>query len=249
MILNVNTEATVAFTNKLEKINKSAFPVAARGTLNDAAFDVKVNTMPESSRSTFEKRSPNFFKANSRFDKADGFNINTMESNVGFYQNKLKNSSTNYAVKDLEQQETGGTIHKKAFIPQTSARKGGKGVVRPNARLSAINKIANRRNAKGVNWAQQMIKSALHVGEGGFVLTEQLSKARGGALFRIKSINRKNGRTSFKAEKLYSFKKGREVVVKATSFMKEASLATSEKMEKFYINQALRQFRKAGIIK
>lgn len=41
MQLNVNTDATVALTNKLEKLHKSAFPVAVRSTLNSAAFDMK----------------------------------------------------------------------------------------------------------------------------------------------------------------------------------------------------------------
>ncbi|MBL4809315.1 MAG: hypothetical protein JKY43_04565, partial [Phycisphaerales bacterium] len=43
---NVNTDAVVSLTNKLEKLHKSAFPVAVRGTLNSAAFDVKQKSMP-----------------------------------------------------------------------------------------------------------------------------------------------------------------------------------------------------------
>lgn len=249
MIFKVDTSKVVALTNRLEKLNRSAFPIAVRGTLNDAAYDVKTNTMPTESRTDFEHRQQNFFKANSKYIKAEGFNLKTMQSDVGFYENKLKNQGSNYAVKDLEEQEAGGQIKKKAFIPVGENGGPRKSNVRPNARLSAIKKIANRGNVKGGSWAQQMIKSAVHVGVGGFLLTEQFEKFRGGALFRIKSIIRKGKNTSFVAEKLYSFKKGRTIIVKPTHFMKDASMHSANKMDDFYINQALRQFKKAGIIK
>ena len=50
MILNVNTDAVVALTNKLEKLHRSAFPVAVRSTLNSAAFDMKKDTILKSAK-------------------------------------------------------------------------------------------------------------------------------------------------------------------------------------------------------
>ena len=90
MILNINSNAVVSYTNTLEKLHKSAFPVAIRETLNSAAFDVKKNTMPLSAKKSFIERQPTFFKANSKVDKATGFNTSTMKSTVGFFSNNLK---------------------------------------------------------------------------------------------------------------------------------------------------------------
>lgn len=245
MKLNINTNKIVAHTNRLERLNRYALPVVIRGTLNDAAYDVKTDTMPLSAKKNFEQRQKNFFKANSKYIKADGLNINTMESHVGFYENKLHNRSTNWAVKDLNEQEEGGIIKKKSFIPLPQSRKGG--IVTSKARLSAIKRIINRSNVKGNNWAQQMIKSALFSGIGGFLLTDQSHK--GGALFKIKSIKRIGRNTRFIAEKLYSFKKNRSVQVNSTYFMKNASLDSAYKMDEFYINRAIKQYTKAGILK
>lgn len=246
MIFNINTDAAVIFTNKLEKLNRSAFPVAVRGTLNDAAFDVKTRSMPASSKSTFEQRQPNFFKANSKFILAQGFNINTMRSDVGFYENRLKNQGSNFAVKDLEQQERGGSIAGKALIPTIYARTGktSKGNVRPNARLSAIkNKgVLKADDVTGkfhnLSKRQQFIAASNRVGKGGFVIYKDF-------LFRINSVFGKN----IDADPLYSVKRGRTVRVNQTRFMQEASIISSNRMDDFYINQALRQFKKAGIIK
>ncbi|KKL54819.1 hypothetical protein LCGC14_2261580, partial [marine sediment metagenome] len=83
-ILNVNTDKVVVFSNKLEKLHRSAFPIAIRGALNNAAFDVKKNTMPVSAEKEFTIRRKNFFKANSRVNMAKGFNVRTMQAMIGF---------------------------------------------------------------------------------------------------------------------------------------------------------------------
>ncbi|HLF67443.1 MAG TPA: hypothetical protein VI522_07470, partial [Gammaproteobacteria bacterium] len=156
MQLNINTDAAVKFTNTLEKLHRSALPVAIRSALNDAVFDVKTKTMPRSADETFEKRQPNFFKANSKFESAKGFDVNTMKATIGFISDKLKGDS-NYAVKDLEEQEHGGAIDKKSFIANKEARTG-KGLVKPNARLKNIKNLVNASKSKGANWAQRAIK-------------------------------------------------------------------------------------------
>ncbi len=61
-IFNINTDASVMLVNKLEQLHRSAFPLAVRGTLNAAAFDVKMKTLDESATQNFERRSPTFFK-------------------------------------------------------------------------------------------------------------------------------------------------------------------------------------------
>jgi hypothetical protein len=93
--------------------------------LNKAAFDVKQNTMLKSAEASFVKRQPNFFKANSRVEMASGWDLDKMQATVGFNSSGLKGGSNNHAVEDLEQQERGGTIKSRSFIPTDSVPDGG----------------------------------------------------------------------------------------------------------------------------
>lgn len=237
MQLNINSNAVVVYTNTLEKMHKSALPVAIRETLNSAAFDVKKNTMPESVKRSFIERTPTFFKANSKVEKASGFNVNSMQATVGFFSNNLKGSN-NYAIKDLEQQEDGGSINKKSFIPLKTARSGNSNnkLVKPNARLSTINKIIDVRKSKEKNKRQAFVKSAIAAGNNGFVLSGKI-------LWKINSFKR-NGKIIKTA--LYNFKKGRKINVKPTAFMKTASIESATKMETMFIQQAEKQVKRLG---
>lgn len=238
MILRINTDGLVMLTNKLEKLRRSALPSAIRSTLNDAVFDVKTNTMMRSSSQEFINREKNFFKANSRFQNASGFDIKTMEATVGFQSIGGKN----HAVEDLEEQEHGGNINKKSFIPTVFARKGGsnKGLVRPNSRLSSIKKMFNVRDSLGKNAREKFVIAAAVAGKGGFVL-------RGNILFRIDTApksNLKRRTANFKATPIYSFKKGRNVKVDSTHFMEKATLLTAKKLPQFFYKQGERQLAK-----
>lgn len=240
IVLDINTDAVVEFTNKLEKIRKSALPVAIRQSLNSAAFDVKQNTMPAEAKSNFVNRSKNFFKANSKVEQAQGFNVNTMKATVGFIDKNLVGSS-NYAVKDLEQQEHGGKISNKSFIPTKDARGGNaKRLVKPMNRLSSINNIVDAKRAKGVNKGQRFIKSAVYAGKGGYVLGEKNGSV---ILWRVNSLNRTR-KGSFKLTALYSYKKKRGVKVSKTEFMKTASLQSGGKIQKYFREAAQKQIDK-----
>lgn len=264
MRFNVNTDEVVRFTNKLEKLNKSAFPVAIRGTLNDAAYNVKTDTMPISARNTFKHREKNFFKANSKFEKAVGFNISAMHSDVGFYENRLKNQGHNYAVSDLEQQEYGGSIGGKALIPMKAARVSGMGKVRANARMASIkNKIINANKVKSVGKRfrkQRFIRAAIKArelnGDNAFILGNMTNGSQ--TLFRVTELwtGTRSNFKSFGSRKLliklialYRVKKGRAVNVKPTDFMRRASVTTLNRMDDYYFTQAVRQFKKAGVLK
>lgn len=236
MQLNINTDAAVRFTNTLEKLHKSALPSAIRGTLNSAVFDVKTSTMPTKADATFKKREPNFFKANSRFENATGFNVNSMKATVGFIEGRLKGDN-NYAVRDLEQQEEGGSIDKRSFKPLEKARRGGTGVVRSNARLAEIKNIVNSKNSRAANKMQEFIKASVFAGRDGYVLG-------GNVLWKVTSLKRTGRNIRFKKNKLYSFNKNGKAKVQATGFMKKASLESAHKMEAYYIQQAGRQIAK-----
>ena len=236
MQLNINTDAAVKHTNTLEKLHKSALPNAVRSTLNSAAFDVKQRTMPETSKTAFVNKVPNFFKANSRVEMAKGWDLKQMQAVVGFTEQGLKGGS-NYAVRDLEQQEYGGTIRKKSFIPLDPARGGNKAKpVRPVNRLSQINKIVNSNKVTGKTGRQRFLKAAMQAGAGGYVIGNFEKKT----LFRVESATR--GRLKTKA--LYSFEDNRSVTVSATGFMRKASMTSAKKMNDFYIKEAEKQVKR-----
>lgn len=237
-VFNINTNALIQYTVILKNLHRSALPSAVRGALNKTAFHLKTDAMPSKAANTFEKREPNFFKANSRFENAKGFNINAMKSTVGFVENNLRDKP-NMAVQELKQQEEGGTIEHKSFIALPGARTGNnfKKKVRANARLKELKKLANTRDAKGKNFLEKLIKTSIHTGKGGFVLANKV-------VYKIDSIKRKGKDTVFKKTKMYSFKKNRSVNVNATNFMHDASLEAQKKMEKYYIDEALRQMSK-----
>lgn len=244
--LNINTDEVVIWTNKLEKMHRSALPVAIRESLNRAAFDVKgtskggEGTMLKTSKSAFVNRSTNFFKANSMVEKAKGFNTKSMQAMVGFTSAKLKGGD-NFAVKDLEQQERGGKIGGKSFIPSDEARGGNSAkAVRPRNRLSKITKIIDARKGKGKSDGSKFHRAANKAGRGGHVLAKFKGKMN---LWRVNSLN-KTKEGAWKLTHLYTVDKDRKVSVSGTGFMRIASLKSGGKIERFYIKEAEKQIKR-----
>lgn len=237
MKLNINNDEVVAFTNTLEKMHRSALPNAIRGTLNKAAFYTKTTSLQKSADASFEKRQPNFFRANSRFENAKGFDVKNMKATIGMVETNLKGEH-NYAVRDLEEQERGGAIQKKTFIPLPAARINNslKKNVRANARLSAIKNIIDSKKMTGKSSREKFVHAILEAGKGGFVLS-------GSTLWRINST-KKTGRFFKDKTAIYTFRRGRSVRVQGTGFMHKASIESANKMEGFYQAEAQRQIYK-----
>lgn len=235
--LNINSSAAVRFTNKLEKMRKSALPSAVRGTLNKAAFNVKKDTMPKTTSATFKSRHPNFFKANSSVDMARGFDIKSMKSTVGFVSSNLKYN--NKAVVELQQQEYGGTIDDRSLIPLDTARSGNDydKPVRPSFRLKAIKGVVDSEQERGVNRKQRFLKAAIKAGVKGYVKGNLGRRT----LFKINTIKRVGGKTVVIKTPLYSYAKGRRVSIGATGFMRSASLQSASRLEIYYEQEARRQ--------
>lgn len=234
-VIVVDTKELDNYSMRLGTLHKSAFPNAVRGTLNSAAFHVKKETLLKSAEKNFVNRQANFFRANSRVEKAQGWNVEGMTSRVGMVSLK----GNNKAVDDLEQQEHGGTIKGKSFIPMKPARTGNSPNknVRKNSRISGVNNLVVASKARGKNERQRFVKSVIHAGVGGHVLSEK------GIVWRVNSLARtKKGK--MKLTPIHSFKKGRTVQVKATNFMREAALATAKKIPYFYKSEAERIFKR-----
>lgn len=244
-VFNINTDASVVWANKLEKLHRSAFPLAISGTLNDTGFIMKKTNILKEAKSVFEERQKNFFKANSRVEPAKGFDINGMVATVGMVSSGLHNAATNYAVKDLEQQESGGTIKGRSFKPLPGARISGTGNVRANSRISQLLKAGNIIDARNSTTTgtgksgkmQQFIKASIHAGVGGYVLGGRI-------LWRVKSIKRVGRNIRFEKEKLYSFKKSGTATVTATGFMHKAAMDSQKEMEFLFRLNAQKQIER-----
>lgn len=244
-VLNINMDAVVRHTSKLERMHKSALPVAIRTALNSAAFDVKKRTMPAAADAAFVKRKPNFFKANSKVEMATGFQIENMRSIVGF----KPLSGNNKAVDELEQQEEGGVINNRTLIPMDTARSGGSNqkLVRANARLAALKKqkVIDASKVKSESAKQRFIRAAIKAQELDALV---LGNKNGGkrTLSRINSIafNKKKRTLKIKRTPLYTYDQGRVVRVKATNFMKRASMESGLQLEEHYIKAASKQIQR-----
>lgn len=251
MQFEIDSSAIEKYGHTLAKIHRSALPTAVRATLNGAAFDVKKNTLLSSAKKTFTERQKNFIKANSRVDPATGWDIGKMEAIVGMSEQGLSGEN-NYSVKDLEQQEHGGKINKKAFIPMRGARTGrsDKKTVRAAARLSKIgtNSFTHLNRGSAKSRSQQFIRAAIYaVSKGdGYVLGHR-TKGGGRTLWKIDSIsiNRGTKKMKLKATPLYNVMAGRSVrISKPTHFMREAAEKSAKQMPKIFNHEAERQIKK-----
>jgi hypothetical protein len=243
-VLHIDTTTSMIYAKKLEQLRRSALPSAIRNTLNAAALDVKTNTMISESDTAFKKRKPTFFRATSRTEFATGFEITAMRSVVGFVApDNIKESG--HATRDLEQQEHGGDIDKRAFIATDKGRTG-KGNVKAALTMHAIKgKIVNAsENAAGHNDKQKFVLSAIHAGKGGFVIGTGKNGQGNKALLKIMSIKRKGADTVVNSQEVYSVKAHRHAHVGATHFMEKASDESAKKMNDIFIKQAQFQINK-----
>lgn len=220
-VLNVNTDQLVIYTNKLEKMHRSDFPLAVRSALNSAAFDVKKNTLLKESRNVFRNRkNRGFFRAFSGVDTAKGFNMKTMKATAGMIQ-----VGDDEAAGNMPQQESGGEI-KRHFIPKKEARIGGtiKGRQFDEKKISKISKIAPK-----VKWGnkRRFFQTINKAGAGGHVLY-------GWTLFKIISVARNNAHL----EAIHTHKKGRRVKIKGKGFVRSAGLQSGRKIGDFYVAAA-----------
>lgn len=239
------------FAKKLALLPKQALPSAVRNCLNDAAFNMKTKTLPESGDKNFTNRTKTFFKANSTFKKAVGFDMNTMHSVVGMSSDRLKDKSNNYAVRDLEKQEHGGSINKKAFIPMKQSRVGNSNnrVVKSGNRMAVINdqKITSLNRGSSPNRKQQFIRAVIYAKskEDGLVLGHR-TKDGGRTLFKIDEVsqNIKTRKLRLKMKPIYNVKNGRKINVKPTHFVEEAANKTKKMIPLLFKEAAEFQFNK-----
>tara|TARA_R110002051_G_scaffold162219_4_gene233744 strand:+ start:6835 stop:7578 length:744 start_codon:yes stop_codon:yes gene_type:complete len=244
MRLDINSDGFVQLTNKLEKLHRSALPSAIRGTLNGLAFDVKKDTLLKSSGREFTQRKKTFFKATSKVEKANGFNVQSMKSKVGF-----PDKGNNQAIQDLEQQEHGGNIGGRKYIPIEYGRVSksrSKGVKSRN-RLSkiGIGNIVKASDMSGKTQGHRFTQAVAKAGKGGFVQAKLKNKNKT-IVWRVDTLQSslKTKKLSNKLTAVYIVNDSGKVKVKGTSFMEKASVKSAKKAFDIYKLNAERQIQR-----
>jgi len=132
---DVNQAELIKYTKKLDKMRKFDLPLSVRAALNETAFQMKTDDLPEIFERNFTVRRRFFIKSHSAFNKAaNTFDINKMQSEAGVYGGR----GNDEAGERLKLQEFGGVIQDRA-VPFYD---GGKSNVRTGS--SESSKIASR---------------------------------------------------------------------------------------------------------
>ena len=219
---NINTTEVVALTNRLEKLNRSAMPLAVRSTLNDVAFDVKQVTAPNEFEGRFIIRKKSFLRANSLAIKCKNtFNINEMESAYA-----LKNDG-----QKLFEQEYGGNVENRTYIPQVEARGGSE-----NKLVSKSFYLKNIKPGQKTS-KSNLIRTAFAAKKNGFLIFDDV-------LYQVRTITNKP-KFFMLLKAIYNYKEGRSVILKKSPFIEPAAEKSQAKMNMFYDKNAKFRFEKA----
>ena len=242
--LDINTDACVVFAAKLEKLNKSALPMAVRGTLNAAAFNVKQVTLDKSASKHFIRRAPTFFKAFTAVNKANGYNINSMQSEVGMYDRGQPTAHT--AIKHMETQEHGGNINTGAdYLKGSRAGSLSRKVTRSNY-FDKSNLIDPAKSSQRFSGPRS--KKSMLVAEA--VMAKKLNKpislltSKGRFLVKVTGVTMRKGKRkgSVKITSKLIMMQRKHAPIKATHFSREAALATVKNMDDMFYQEAKKQF-------
>jgi len=227
---DVNTDEVIRLSNRLEKLHRSALPIAVRGTLNDAAFEAKQKHVEKTFDKQFTIRKSNFIRSHTIVNKSiNTFNINQMVSEMGVIKGKSS------AGDELDKQEFGGTVSNRSFIPMDTAR-ASKSHTKLVSKKFYLKNIKGKRRQMFKN--QEFIKAAFKVGINGYVLFNNV-------LFQVKKLVKRGRNTLFiKLNPLYSFKKGRSINLKRSPFIEPAGLLAAKNMGNLFAKNAQRQINK-----
>ena len=243
MRLDVNTDAAIQLTAKLEKLHKSAFPSAVRNTLNQCAFDMKSKEIPKSFKSNFKTKTGTlpYVKKLIQVDKATGFNVNSMKSVVGFLN--PSNTGDKRFVEGLYKQEKGGIIDD--GLRYLKYARGG----RVNGRVQTENYydkskvISGRSKRKGTRKSKFVARAYASLKSGKPLF---MNSMKGNFLVKVSTVSSEvsSKKLSFKFNFVAQSRKISKTVLKRTDFVKEASENQVKNIEAIYAKNAEYQFKK-----
>lgn len=238
--MNVNSNAAIILTAKLERLNKSAFPSAVRSTLNDAAFSMKQKEILDSAKRNMTVRNPTVFKKFTGVKRANGFNVSSMHSEVGFIPKDGVSGSK--VPEGMEHNEVGGTDKEGAmYLAKTRTGNSLAKRVRRKARFDK-NKIARgtssyRKSRKLANVPNMMASYKEK-------MPTYIETSKGKFLVQVKKFDRNGKKLSIDLDFLMRSRKKNPARAKASHFNREAALKTQKQMDDFYLKAATFQFNK-----
>lgn len=238
---NVNTDAVIHLTAKLERLNKSAFPAAVRATLSDGAFEMKKTNILESAKRNMTVRNKTVFKKFTGVERAKfNRNVEAMSATVGFIP---KDGVKGSKVPDgMEANEVGGTDkYGLMYLPKTRTSNSSTRLVRRKSRYNKSNIIKGRvRTKKSVSNTMNML-SSFDEKKPTFVTTK-----KGRFLVQVLEVKHDFVRNKpiFTLDFLMRDRKKHNAKAKASHFNREAAQKTQKQMEGFYIKNANYQFQK-----
>lgn len=243
MHLNVNTDAAIQLTARLEKISRSAFPLAVRNSLNDAAFDMKKKDILDSAKKNFPGlKAQTFFKKYTGVRKASGFSVNSMVAVFGFLN--ASDPSVRKAIEGMETQEFGGIIDDGLRYLKFSRGNRIKGFVQKRNYYDPTKVITGRnRGGKGTRKSKFVARAArAHQENKPFFMNTM----KGNFLVTVKSMtfDRENDKVDIKLNFLMMDRKMKVAKIKRTNFNKEAALKAVNRMDEYYTTNAEKQFKK-----
>ncbi len=240
--LDVNNDEVVNFTNKLEKLHKSDYPIAVRGTLNDLAFDVKQKSLLRKVNKTFVTRSPGFFKKYSGVEKATGFEVNKMHSKVGIVP------GNNIAAKNLEKQEKGGMVPKRSYIYMNQARvsRSHRKRVRKGNYLNDKNKVKGAPSVSRRSRASNFVAAAIVGLKFNKFVLHDTSTSKTAYLIKSISLTGKGRKrkANIRTVPIADYEYNRAVQLKPMPFLLPASKESLKNAGKYYIKNAEKRFKK-----
>lgn len=207
------------YERKLKSMKKYDFPLAVRGTLNDAAFLMKQKNIQPEFDENFTVRRRTFIKAFTGATRSKNtFDIKQMYSQAGVYRGK-RNQEVG---ERLKLQEFGGGITDRA-VPRVTTRKG-----------NSYDKVQ-----KGSLFYRRFKK--LGRGKAAIIGTDENGVIRRTKKGHIIRVNRENGKVV--SETLYLHRN--RVRIKKSKFIKPAALVTHKEMPRLFRENAQKRFKKA----
>jgi len=243
MRLDVNTDASIQLTAKLEKLHRSAFPSAVRNTLNDLSFDMKRKEIPNSFKKSFEPKTGTlpYVRKLILVEKAKGFDIKKMSSLVGFLN--PSNSYDKRFVEGLQKQEDGGIIDDGLRYLKYARGEKVNGKVKTENYYDQSKVVSGRSKRKGTRKSKFVARAYQAYKTGKFMF---MNSMKGNFLVKVNSIS--SNIQSKKLEFDFSFvamsRDETKTRLRARKFVELARKAEISKIEGFYRKNADFQFKK-----
>ena len=215
--------------------------MAVRGTLNAAAFDVKMNTLDDSATQNFVRRSSTFFKRFSGVNRAEGFDINTMRSTVGMTANGVARAAT--AVENMAKQEHGGKITE--GLDYLAAARTSRDLDRPvmtKKRFDRSTVVKGKFKYTGTTKSRKVAAAYVAMSESKYQKVKIGSRNFYRTVTSVRKLSK--GRIKFNSRLIYVSRSGSIQPVRATHFSREAAERTQPKIPYFFNKEAQKQFNR-----